>query len=105
VGRDEELELIGRAMTSAASRGVVIAGAAGVGKTRLASEAVALAQARGLPTEWTGATHSAATMPFGAFAHLLPADARASERLELFGRIATLLSERAAGRRLVLGVD
>ncbi|MGV7761840.1 AAA family ATPase, partial [Mycobacterium kansasii] len=48
-GRAEELDLVGQSLTGGEYKGMVIAGAAGVGKTRLAREA-ANAAAR---TGWT----------------------------------------------------
>ena len=48
-------------------------GPAGVGKTRLATECITLAEARGWVTAQVRANRSAATIPFGAFAPLLPA--------------------------------
>jgi len=53
--------------------GVLLIGPAGVGKTRLATEALAVAASRGWPTATVRANRSAATIPFGAFAPLLPA--------------------------------
>lgn len=46
-----------------------------MGKTRLAEEAVALARRAGRHAEWAVATGAAATIPFGALAHLLPVPA------------------------------
>ncbi|MGH3537887.1 MAG: hypothetical protein ACRDQJ_06235 [Pseudonocardiaceae bacterium] len=43
--------------------GIVLAGAAGVGKTRLAREALAAAQRRGALTRWAVATASARALP------------------------------------------
>jgi DNA-binding CsgD family transcriptional regulator len=51
------------------------------------------------------ATRSAASVPLGAFAALLPADARSDDLFVLMERCAAALSTRANGRRLVLGVD
>jgi hypothetical protein len=48
--------------------GVVLAGAAGVGKTRLAREALVVAAQRGALTRWAVATASARALPLGAFA-------------------------------------
>jgi DNA-binding CsgD family transcriptional regulator/tetratricopeptide (TPR) repeat protein/type II secretory pathway predicted ATPase ExeA len=53
-------------------RAVVLAGAPGVGKTRLARAALDLAAAEGRTTRWVAATRSARTVPLGAFAHLVP---------------------------------
>src|SRR5918999_4366403 len=71
VGREAELDTIRELLADAASGGVVIAGAAGVGKTRLATEASALADARGEPVIWIRATRAARTMPLGAFAAVM----------------------------------
>ena len=72
IGREAELA-IGRE-TVAAGRGIVVAGTAGVGKTRFASELVA-----GFDGEYRRlrivATRSAASIPLGAVGALVPADA------------------------------
>jgi DNA-binding CsgD family transcriptional regulator len=74
VGRRSELAMLDDALLAGARPGcVVLAGAAGVGKTRLAREALARARAAGMATEWVAATRSAASIPFGAVSHLLPA--------------------------------
>src|SRR5206468_93982 len=71
VGRAEELHLVLDVLTGGRSRGVVLAGELGVGKTRLARE-VAEALTREFAVEWTAATPASASIPFGALAHLLP---------------------------------
>lgn len=71
VGRDDELLRLGEAMDAHAA-GIVLAGPPGVGKTRLATESVVLASARGWRHSIVRANRSAATIPFGAFAPLLP---------------------------------
>ena len=59
-GRDSELGAIRRALSGAGNYcGVVICGAAGVGKTRLAREVLARAQAAGERTNWITGTESA----------------------------------------------
>ncbi len=86
--------------------GVVLAGAAGVGKTRLADEALARAQAAGRDVEWVAATRAAASIPFGAVSQLLPpAERLGDDRLDTLRRAAALLAERARRQPLVLGVD
>jgi DNA-binding NarL/FixJ family response regulator len=74
-GRSEELRLINgltrRGVRLGGPAGVVLAGAAGVGKTRLAREALAAAEQRGAVTRWAVATTSARALPLGAFAAAL----------------------------------
>ena len=82
-------------------------GAAGVGKTRLAAEVSRVAASRDCAVEWVRATRSAATIPFGAFAALVPAapDSASEGGAELLSRARQALAERTGGRRLVLCVD
>jgi DNA-binding CsgD family transcriptional regulator len=72
VGREWELERVAEAL--AVRRGVVLAGEAGVGKTRLLAEAVEGAEGAGLRVLRVGATRSSGAVPLGAFAPLLPID-------------------------------
>jgi DNA-binding CsgD family transcriptional regulator len=60
---------------------------------------------RGAATEWVQATRTAATIPLGAFAELVPEGARSDDRLQLLRGSVEALRERAAGRPLVVGVD
>ena len=106
VGREAELRFVADALSDGVAGGVVIAGPAGVGKTRLALEVAQLAEAGGNIVAWVRATRSAASIPLGAFAPLLPAaDLRIPEGVELLARAREALAERAGGRRLVLCVD
>ncbi len=102
-GREAELRSAAAALGGGAAGGVVVAGAAGVGKTRLATEIAALAEEQGCTVAWVRATRSAASIPLGAFAPLLPAGL--PDGVELLARARDVLAERAAGRRLVLCVD
>lgn len=71
-GRAEELRFIeAPARDQGPGAGVVLAGAAGVGKTRLAREALGAAGRRGIRTRWVTATASARALPLGAFAGLV----------------------------------
>jgi DNA-binding CsgD family transcriptional regulator/tetratricopeptide (TPR) repeat protein len=72
VGRNRELESIRRALSDGATHVLVLAGSAGVGKTRLALEALDLAAERGSYTARVMATRSAGRLPLGALAPLLP---------------------------------
>src|SRR6266568_3223209 len=67
IGRTEELAFLGAAI--AERGGAVVAGAAGVGKTRLAREiSVALA---GWQVAWATATRAASDLPLGGVAGVL----------------------------------
>jgi len=68
-GRVEELRYVRAAIRG--TGGVVLAGAAGVGKTRLARDALALPQPSGTIVHWATATASARALPLGAFAGLV----------------------------------
>ena len=106
VGRAEELELIQLAMQSASTSGIVLAGMAGVGKTRLAVEALTAARSGGWATEWAVAMRAAATLPFGALARMLPqVEPSGRDRLALMQRALANLQARAGDRRLALGID
>ena len=106
VGRDRELGQLGAAAISGDSRGLVLAGLPGVGKTRLAAECLAEVERAGLPTARVAATRAAAELPFGALAPVLPAiDGGSSDRADFLRRCCSALRERAAGQRLVLFVD
>ena len=72
LGRSEELRVIAGATRRGAdrARGIVLAGDAGVGKTRLAREAVAACRPSGR-SRWIAGTASARTIPLGAFADIV----------------------------------
>ena len=72
VGRRAELEVFERILGSAEHRGLIIYGRAGVGKTRLADECCQQAAAAGHPTERIAGSRTAALLPLGAVAGLLP---------------------------------
>lgn len=72
VGRDDELDEL-RTAVEGTGAGVVMIGTGGVGRTRLAREAAALADAGGRPVHLVAASSAAAAVPLGALAHLIPA--------------------------------
>ncbi|MGW1916362.1 LuxR family transcriptional regulator AbsR2 [Streptomyces sp. NPDC002076] len=65
-GREDELELV-RASSAGGGHGIVVTGPAGHGKTRLITEAV-----RGTEHALVTGTPETRSLPFAAFAHLLP---------------------------------
>ncbi|MGH3980794.1 MAG: LuxR C-terminal-related transcriptional regulator [Pseudonocardiaceae bacterium] len=105
VGRGEELELLRAALTDVDSRGAVLSGAPGVGKTRLATELLEFAANQGWATQWAVGTRAIAGVPFGAFAHLLPPGDAATSSAEMMRRAGDELRRRGGDRPLALGVD
>lgn len=83
--------------------GVVVCGAAGVGKSRIAREALSAAAARGARTCWAVATSSARTLPLGAFTAW--AQARVTDPIELVHGVIEALTAAAPGVPVVIGVD
>lgn len=102
VGRDPELRFIAERITQA--RSVIVAGPAGVGKTRLAREALTAGRRNGRPTRWLAGTSAAAAVPLGAFAHLLPAVQTASDPFALLQCAGAAIAD-GNGERLVVGID
>src|SRR3984885_8873722 len=105
VGRERELDAIAVARATPGCRGVVVMADAGVGKSRVAREAQAAAERDGAFTTWVQGTRSAATVPLGAVAELVPEQARSDDLVSLLRGCGEELSARAAGRSVVLGVD
>jgi DNA-binding CsgD family transcriptional regulator len=102
-----ELDRIVSRLAETGPAAFVLAGAAGVGKTRLAAEAAKWAAESGQATAHVVATKAAASIPFGAFATLLPdADALLGGRLSVLRSAGEAIVERRGGaQRLVLVVD
>jgi DNA-binding NarL/FixJ family response regulator len=105
MGRDSELQFIAERMTGLEPRSVVVAGPAGVGKTRLAREALAAAKRSGRSTRWAAGTNAAARIPLGAVAHLFPALGTASDPLTLLQRAGAAIADQGKGHRLIVGID
>ncbi|MEX0874142.1 MAG: AAA family ATPase [Actinomycetota bacterium] len=112
VGREDELEFVLDRVAGPIGRAVVVTGQAGVGKTRLAHEALARAETRGLAAAWCAASTSSSSIPLGTFAGLLPLDEgmpRPEEGLAgaaaLLHRAATLVSRLADGKPFLIVCD
>jgi ATP/maltotriose-dependent transcriptional regulator MalT len=103
VGRVEEQAYIAAAVADRSRCGALVAGTAGVGKTRLIREVIEAMP--GCRVEFVTATESARTLPFGAVAHLLPDDPELIDRVDLLAVIGRHLVQRAEGRPLVVAVD
>lgn len=107
VGRGAELERVG-AILAADRGGLVFAGPPGVGKTRLGTEALALAASTGMVTLRVTATQASASLPFGAFGALLPELAPGtdrSDRTDVLRQIAGAITARGEDRPVAVLVD
>ena len=103
VGRAEEQRFISDAIANPDRSGVLLAGPAGVGKTRLIREVL-----RSTPdhhVEWVTASESVRPLPFGALAHLLPSNLHEVEQVDLLGVLGHGLQRRAEGQPMVLAID
>jgi DNA-binding CsgD family transcriptional regulator len=77
VGRRGELDAFSRALTDPGCEAFCIYGPPGVGKTRLGEECLDVAATAGRRALRASADRSTAAIPFGAVAHLIPAQALA----------------------------
>jgi DNA-binding NarL/FixJ family response regulator len=103
-GRDSELAAIRRALSGVGNfTGVVIAGAAGVGKTRLAREVLARAAASGGRTYWIVGTQSARQLPLGAFTASI-CDTM-SDPISDVRRVVNFFATQERRDRVLIGVD
>ncbi|HEX4009827.1 MAG TPA: LuxR C-terminal-related transcriptional regulator [Solirubrobacteraceae bacterium] len=105
MGRERELEAIAAARAERGCRGVVIVAEPGVGKSRLAREALAAAERDGALVAWAQATRSAAAVPLAAVADLVPDEVRSDDIVALMRSSGAQLRARAGGRAVVVGVD
>lgn len=101
-GRAGEMQLIEDAISDPGSSGVVIYGAAGVGKSRIAREALSAAASRGYATRWLVGTSSARTLPLGAFTAWAPSGV--TDMVQLVRGVIESLTA-APADTTVVGVD
>ena len=103
VGREDLLGVLQALLSVGATRGVVIDGPAGIGKTRLADEfthslsGVGIARVVGSPT-----THST---PYGSIAHLLPSDLPADHERDARAVLNALRTQLGPGRTVFIADD
>ncbi|HYR15098.1 MAG TPA: AAA family ATPase, partial [Mycobacterium sp.] len=102
-GRSAELRLVKGALTGSDPAGIVVAGAAGVGKSRIAREGLAAAASRGCETRWAVGTASARALPLGAFAKW--AGSADMDTLQLVRGVIESLTSAPRGTPVVVGVD
>jgi DNA-binding CsgD family transcriptional regulator len=129
VGRDHELARVAGLLDDVLAghgRLVLCTGEAGIGKTRLAEELVAMAEARGVPVAWARATDEGSMPPYGLWRLLfeepevriapssvfgelggpdLGADSGNAQRFALFTEVRRQIGEAARPAGLVLVLD
>jgi DNA-binding CsgD family transcriptional regulator len=104
-GRESELGDV-RALLRGSAGGVALCGPPGVGKSRLAWEAVRVARSRPFCVITLVATRAAATIPFGVLASAVDLGAaRQQGSLDTLLAVRRSLLDQRKGRRLLLHVD
>lgn len=103
IGRGEELRLIAEVLADGDRRGVVVAGQAGVGKTRLAREAADAMAGAGWAVSRLAGTATGRSVPLGAFASWV--DDFDANPLAIARQVLTALRAGAGDAPLLVIVD
>ena len=103
IGRSEEMRLIEAAILASDVSGIVVSGAAGVGKSRIVREALSAAASRGCKTHWAIGTSSARTLPLGAFTAW--AQSGVTDTVQLVRGVIESLTAASPGTTVAVGVD
>jgi DNA-binding CsgD family transcriptional regulator len=102
-GRSEEMRAIEAAISTSDVSGIVVGGAAGVGKSRIVREALSAAVSRGCEGRWAVGTSSARTLPLGAFTAW--AQSGVTDTVQLVRGVIESLTAAPASTTVVVGVD
>jgi DNA-binding CsgD family transcriptional regulator len=102
-GRSDEMGAIEAAIWASDVSGIVVCGAAGVGKSRIAREALSAAVLRGCEGRWAIGTSSARTLPLGAFTAW--AQSGVTDTVQLVRGVIESLTAAPAGTTVVVAVD
>jgi DNA-binding CsgD family transcriptional regulator len=103
VGRAKEMRLIESAMSDPTTSGAVICGPSGVGKSRLAREALAAAASAGREVRWVVGTSCGRGLPLGALASW--AGLAGGDSLHLVCEVIESLTAAPSAAPVVIGVD
>jgi DNA-binding CsgD family transcriptional regulator len=103
IGRSGEMRTVERAIAASDVSGILICGAAGVGKSRIAREALAAAASRGSDVRWTAGTSSAREIPLGAFTAWAPSGV--TDTVQLLRGVIESLTAASSAADVILGVD
>jgi DNA-binding CsgD family transcriptional regulator len=103
IDRSEEMRGIEAAILAPDVSGILVSGAAGVGKSRIAREALSAAASRGCEVRWAVGTASARALPLGAFTAWAQSDV--TNTVQLVRGVIESLTAAPAGTTVVVGVD
>jgi len=103
IGRSEETGAIEAAISASDASGIVVYGAAGVGKSRLAREALSTAESQGCECRWAAGTSSARAIPLGAFTAWAPSGV--TDTVQLLRGVIESLTAASSGTTVVVCVD
>src|SRR6476620_10750252 len=102
-GRSKEMRLIEAALSDRDCSAIVVCGAAGLGKSRIAREAMTSAASNGCEVRWVVATSSARALPLGALRSW--AGPAGGDSLQLVRGVIESLTSAPNGATVVVGVD
>jgi len=103
IGRTEELRTIEAAISASGSAGILVCGPAGVGKSRVAREALSAAASQGCEARWTVGASSARAIPLGAFTAWAPSGV--TDTVQLLQGVIESLTAQSSATGVVVGVD
>src|ERR1700756_4232577 len=103
IGRIVEMRTIAAAISASDVSGIVVHGATGVGKSRIAREALSAAALQGREDRWAVGTSSARAIPLGAFTAW--AQTGVTDTVQLLRGVIESLTSASAGATVVVAVD
>jgi len=103
IGRTEEMRTIEAAISASGSAGILVCGPEGVGKSRVAREALSAAASQGCEARWTVGASSARAIPLGAFTGWAPSGV--TDTVQLLQGVIESLTAQSSATRVVVGVD
>jgi DNA-binding CsgD family transcriptional regulator len=103
IGRSEQMAAIETAIFAPDVSGIVVYGPAGVGKSRIAHEALSAAESQGCQCQWAVGTSSARAIPLGAFTAWAPSGV--TDTVQLLRGVIESLTAASPDATVVVCVD